>query len=65
MPTEPVVTGTEVAWIVVMVAEVEDGADGPKALVTGTELAWLVTPGIVVLQLELLHTGTSLGALNP
>ena len=48
-----------------MVAEVEDGADVPKEPVTGTELAWLVTPGIVVLQLELLHTGTSLGALNP
>jgi hypothetical protein len=48
-----------------MVAAVEDGADVPTEPVTGTEVAWLVTPGIVVLPLELLHTGTSTGALNP
>ena len=64
MPTE-LVTGTEVPGIVVIEAEVEVGADVPTELVTGTEVAWLVTPGIAVLPLELLHTGTSIGALNP
>jgi len=65
VPTEPVVSGTEVPWIDVMVAVVEGGADVPTEPVTGTEVAWLVTPGIVVLPLELLHTGTSIGALVP
>jgi hypothetical protein len=48
-----------------MVAVVEGGADVPTEPVTGTEVAWLVTPGIVVLPLELLHTGTTIGALVP